>query len=291
MTLPLSGIMTAGMINVELGKAATAAGTLNDTDWRDLADVPSGVIRYSDFYGKTAGGGPPPPATDPMFAWVRLLAHLDYQAGGGNYFNNASGNTSAVMSLGANTGFRTDTPVKWGGVHYFNGATTTPGILTASPQASFDLNVTYWTMEMYYYEQAGSFGSLHSHRSGNTNGWALKTSAFMANINGAWSETQLSWAQPALDVFHHIALVKDGSNLRAYIDGTLVDSLGGVSTIQYEGGNANVLYGGSSYYNVPSNRFIGRVDDIRWTASATEPGAARYSADFTPPTGPFPDSA
>lgn len=53
MTLPASGTISMSQINVELGRAATAALSLNDAAARALAGVPSGPIKMSDFYGKS----------------------------------------------------------------------------------------------------------------------------------------------------------------------------------------------------------------------------------------------
>lgn len=56
MTLPASGAISASNINVELSKASTTQGSLNDADWRSLAGITgSGTqISYSDFWGKSA---------------------------------------------------------------------------------------------------------------------------------------------------------------------------------------------------------------------------------------------
>ena len=53
MTLPASGIMTAGMINVELGRASNAHFDINGAAERALAQKPSGQIAFSNFYSKT----------------------------------------------------------------------------------------------------------------------------------------------------------------------------------------------------------------------------------------------
>lgn len=57
MTLPASGTITAAMINVELGRASTAAFNIGGSAERALAGVASGPISFNDFHGKTAGGG------------------------------------------------------------------------------------------------------------------------------------------------------------------------------------------------------------------------------------------
>lgn len=54
MALPNSGLLTAQMINVELGRAATAPFNLNGAAERALAGKPTGPISMSDFYGKSS---------------------------------------------------------------------------------------------------------------------------------------------------------------------------------------------------------------------------------------------
>lgn len=54
MTLQTSGTITASDINTELSKTSTSALKLSDTDARALAGKSSGIIKYSDFYGKSS---------------------------------------------------------------------------------------------------------------------------------------------------------------------------------------------------------------------------------------------
>lgn len=60
MTLPASGVMGAGMINVEMGNTANTTLGINSTNARYLANVFSGPIGYGSFYGKTQPLSPPP---------------------------------------------------------------------------------------------------------------------------------------------------------------------------------------------------------------------------------------
>lgn len=55
MTLQASGTISVSNINVELGRTSTAASNLNESTLRTLANVPSGSISLSNFYGKTYG--------------------------------------------------------------------------------------------------------------------------------------------------------------------------------------------------------------------------------------------
>jgi hypothetical protein len=53
--ISLGGPTTGQSINLELGNAATAVASINSTPFRTLANVPSGAITLSNFYGKSAG--------------------------------------------------------------------------------------------------------------------------------------------------------------------------------------------------------------------------------------------
>lgn len=57
MALPLSGPISASMINVELGRASNAPFDINGAAERALAGVPSGPISFSNFYGKSSVTG------------------------------------------------------------------------------------------------------------------------------------------------------------------------------------------------------------------------------------------
>jgi len=96
MTLPVSGAIGAGMINVELGNTATTTFALGSSSARYLANVFTGPIGYGSFYGKALSGNVPTPEfTNPGFETGTTT--------GWNFVNsrfkfNSSGNTPTVIN-------------------------------------------------------------------------------------------------------------------------------------------------------------------------------------------------
>lgn len=93
---------------------------------------------------------------------------------------------------------------------------------------------------------------------------------------GSWSYTSPSIDTVAFDAeWHHIALVRDGSTLRCYLDGTQLGSFassGSVTSLEF---GASTVYGG-----------VFGLDDLRVSTSAVYPSGTT----FTPPTVAHPTS-
>ena len=94
-----------------------------------------------------------------------------------------------------------------------------------------------------------------------------------SNFFGSTGSTAVLFANQ----WQHIAVTRSGATCRAFVDGTEVGS--GTNSSNLTG--SNLCVGG--YY---STLFLydGYIDDLRITK-----GVARYTANFTPPTAPFPD--
>ena len=73
----------------------------------------------------------------------------------------------------------------------------------------------------------------------------------------------------------HIAVVRDGTNIKAYFDGTLVTTIAVGTTALMNATSTYFWIGGANYTNT---YFNGYISDVRVTK-----GLARYTANFTPP--------
>jgi hypothetical protein len=92
-------------------------------------------------------------------------------------------------------------------------------------------------------------------------------------------DTSLGASGITTGVWNHIAIVRNGSTITAYRNGTAYATTIniGTSPIAYAGGLFRIGVDGSNFTN-------GYIDDLRITK-----GVARYTANFTAPTAAFAD--
>lgn len=152
-------------------------------------------------------------------------------------------------------------------------------ISSGSVSPFFQLTGTTKTMELWFYEETGSAGMLFCRRSGSASGWAVTSYSFRGVINGAWSDSQLSWARPTMNMWHHIAVVVSsaGSVITVYIDGVQRAQKTSITTI-HDSGDTNIRLGANDYLTEAD--FKGYMNDFRISTNA------RYTSNFTPP-GPL----
>ena len=91
--------------------------------------------------------------------------------------------------------------------------------------------------------------------------------------DGGYRDTTTSTAI-ALNTWTHLALVKDGSTAKLYVNGSLAGTRTGLGTLT--GGDNTLSIGANASGQYP---FQGYIEDARFT-----PGLARYTDTFTPPT-------
>ena len=118
-----------------------------------------------------------------------------------------------------------------------------------------------WMLDYY----AGNLRAIH--RDGTTN--------FIAN--GSQTLTAGTW--------YHLAMTRSGTNLRVFIDGTLMGTDATLGSSSMNSGAEPVLIGCKGDGTGSGISLDGYVDDVRITK-----GVARYTSTFSPDSGAFPDN-
>jgi len=168
--------------------------------------------------------------------------------------------------------------------------------LTIPANNAFDIGSGDCTAELWFYVNANpgsTFGAYRRMLIGNyansTSGWSLQlggtSTAYTSIIFGDGDDTIIN-ASVAVsqNVWHHVALAKNGANCRLYFNGSQVGSTASRPTF-YSSSTRAFYVGRLNFSGTEAWDFSGFIDDIRITK-----GVARYTSNFTPPTAPFPDA-
>jgi len=165
---------------------------------------------------------------------------------------------------------------------YFDGS----GDRIQLPQTSLNLSNADFTVEAWVYTTATSqqtiVGSLAF--SNGTGSWLLtvnynsnKVRFFMRHGGGTVQDAQFEAGTFPTNAWTHVAVTRDGSNLRAFINGT-------------QAGTTNTALGTNAIDNALTNYYIGDNQDgnTYWNGYISDvritKGLARYTANFTAPT-------
>ena len=214
--------------------------------------------------------------TDPDFANVSLLLHGD-GTNGSTTIVDSSPSPKTVTAVG--DAQISTAQSKFGGSSIaFDG---TGDYITAANDIGFAFGTGDFTVEMFaYFGDLSNFSTLVSTRDANnsTTGWTIGVDASERpyfytngfNILG----TSLS-----LNTWHHLAVTKSGTDLRLFVNGSQI-----VATVSDTNDYTNQTLAIGAVVTSGQN-FTGYIDELRITK-----GVARYTANFTPPTAPFPDA-
>jgi len=113
--------------------------------------------------------------------------------------------------------------------------------------------------------------------------WFLSSSAKCGIYVGTTAIITASTTSISANTWTHVALVKNGTgsgNYKIYINGT-ADATTGTNTTALTQGFLSVGTSGGQRNTASTDKFNGYLQDLRVTK-----GYARYTANFTPPTGP-----
>lgn len=229
-------------------------------------------------------GGRFTPQSDANFSSVVLLAHMDGFDTSTVFLDNSA--SAKSITAAGNAQLSTTNPKFGTACGLFDG---TGDYLSVDNHSDFDFGAGNFTIEMWVMRQASPsvvYGLLAKRTS--TSNFApfnleLKNTG---GLTAQVSTTGSSWVTInsssglSLNTYYHIALVRDGTTLRLFIDGTAdgTESVSGSLTTN----TTPLIIGAAS--STAEFGWNGRLDEIRITK-----GVARYTSNFTPPSAAFPD--
>jgi hypothetical protein len=221
-----------------------------------------------------AKGQPVP--NDPSFASNSLLLHGN-GTNGSTVITDSSGSPKAVTAFGnAQISTAQSKPGFGGASIAFDGN----GDFLSANAADLALQSLNFTTELWVYVNAYSvtystFVDFRTDSNENTDsfGWAISSAGVLGFFSGLFIIQQ---GVVTAGQWVHLALVRNGTSFTQYINGQAAGT--GTSSNSF---TRSALAIGCT----PGTFFLnGYIDDLRITK-----GVARYTANFTPPTAPFPD--
>lgn len=219
---------------------------------------------------------------DPYWSNVVSLLHFD-GADGSTTFTDQTGN---VWTPSGNA--QIDTALaKFGGASgLFDGAGDT---ISAASTAGFGFGSGDYTLEAFVNaaDTASRVNHIFDTRTGVNTGVAFFIGGGMysvpVNTIGFSSNTAAVayGGTVSANTWYHIALARQGTTIMGFVNGVVAFT----STDSRTYASASTCVVGGGYDGITDQYLNGHINEVRITK-----GVARYTANFTPPTAPFPDS-
>lgn len=239
--------------------------------------------QWSPFYGQnviTATCIVTPISSDAYWSNVALLINGEQSP-----IVDLKGN-SLTIPVVTNLPTQSTSVVKFGsGSVYFNGSSA----YKIPPSTAFNIGTSNFTIECWVYPLAygGSIagGAFFQANSLSQLGYAFHLGEsqarcrFTSRGTGAWADNVVAAVGPALNTWSHVAVVRNGTSLKIYVNGVQQGSVTIAAGFNLVGGASNSATVGFLGDGGTSRYLNGYMDDLRVTN-----GIARYTANFTPPT-------
>lgn len=216
-------------------------------------------------------------ATDPDFANVSLLLHMDGSNGSTTFTNSA--NTAATVAARGSAEIQTSEKQFGTGALYVAN-TGNDGLTISNPGSLFSFTGDF-VIEMWLYPiSLASDSSLYVITPDNTNYLAfnLDSTNFSLYLNSGGVNATIAHGL-SLNQWSHIAFARSGTTVRAYVSGVLKGSVTKSGTVGYSSTTLHRI--GSA------NSASYRIDDYRITKGSDR---GYTGSTITVPTAAFPDA-
>jgi prepilin-type N-terminal cleavage/methylation domain-containing protein len=210
--------------------------------------------------------------TDP---YVMLMLHMN-GTNDATTFTDSSASGRIVTVVG-NTKLKTAEKVFGTASGYFDG---TGDYLTVPNSSDWAFGADDFTIDFWAYRTgSGMFCRLNASSGGAARMYMNHGGVVVSNAAGTATLFTLSYTGTLTNVWQHYALVRSGNVFSVYVDGIL----GGTATNSVVIGNgATGAFLIGAQYTSNGNHHTGYLDSFRISK-----GIARWTTDFTPPTGEY----
>jgi len=284
---PLTRTVTDTASNV----SRTTTWTYNPQGLLATETAPNGVVaRTYAYYTDSTDFIDHSTSLDPAFASVSLLLHGDGADGSTVFLD--SGPSPKTPAVGGGAQISTVQSQYGGTSMKFDGSSS---LLTYPHDATLNLANGDFTIEASVYINSLAFHNVILQKD-QSFGTTFTSYAFYVSTSGQLQGgvgtgdgagySQWLTSEPGLITpgqFYHVAFTRQGSVLRLFVNGALVQTATQAGT-PADGGKPLVIGRYPAGGGTADNWFNGYIDELRITK-----GVARYSANFTPPTQAFPN--
>jgi hypothetical protein len=261
-----SGIVTSGSIanqtlwtNVTSGSTNTITGlNLSSNKWN---------VNVIEEWDATV--------LDQYYNSCSLLCHFDTINSAGRFIDNSRNNF--VITSSGNVGLSTSQYKFGGSSGLFDG---TADYLTTKSDSSFGFGTGDYTIEAWVYPTSIRNGENLIYATDVTGGtsFGFNQTQVYIGARGVAYDLQVTYTVVA-NVWTHLAATRQSGTVRIFANGSLISS--GTVTRNCPQGPGVI----GDYPTLTGNGLTGYIDELRITK-----GVARYTANFTPPNAPFPNS-
>lgn len=244
-------------------------------------------MAMSPKYLRPRASSPVAAPTDPDFAYVAMLLHME-GTNGSTSFTDSSSHGHTVATLGTSPTIST-AQSKFGtssGLIYGSGSASSG--LEIGPDAALNLGGSDFTLEMFIYSLGDDSGDQTLSRCGGGDGvdgilFSHAPNYTFASGGSGWDliggETLSGLTS---NQWQHVALCRNGNTWAGFVDGVAswTQTASGSVSMSSDVIRIGCANSGGEY------AFSGYIDEVRLTV-----GVCRYpnGTTFTPPAAPFPD--
>jgi hypothetical protein len=163
---------------------------------------------------------------------------------------------------------------------YFDG---TGDYMTYAYDAGFAFGSGDFTVECWFYQTAATAAILLSNNNNVTiTGWEIYTQSgnvkcSLSSDGSTWNIGDTTIGAVALNTWHHVAVSRQGTSIRYFLNGSLATTVTSALAISMAGTPHS--HGARSNGSAP---YTGYIDGVRITK-----GTSRYNASFVPPATPY----